>query len=79
MFKTALTYGAISGLVVIGVILAGLALTNNHATGDSFFSSEYFGYLIMIVITRRSPGDPSGIASLAPRSGSPGSPAATVG
>ncbi len=45
MFKTALIYGLISGLVCVGVILWGLlALNGQHGT-----SSEWFGYLTMIV------------------------------
>ena len=47
MFKTALTYGAISGVVIIGVILLGLRFGDEHGRG--LFSSEWFGYLVMIL------------------------------
>jgi hypothetical protein len=47
MFKTALVYGSISGLLIIGVILAGLQFGDAHGSG--VFSSEWFGYSVMIV------------------------------
>jgi hypothetical protein len=43
--KYALTYGLLSGFVIIATIGAGLALAGQ----GSFFSSEWFGYLIMLV------------------------------
>lgn len=43
--KYALTYGLLSGLVIIATMLTGLLLTGH----DSFFSSEWFGYLVMLV------------------------------
>jgi len=51
MFRTAFVYGAISGSVIIGVILLGLTLTGGHHGngGGGIFSSEWFGYLVMIL------------------------------
>jgi hypothetical protein len=43
--KYALTYGLLSGFVIIVTMILGLALSG---TG-SFFSSEWFGYLVMLV------------------------------
>jgi hypothetical protein len=43
--KYALTYGLLSGLVIIATMITGLALSGQ----DSFFSSEWFGYLVMLV------------------------------
>ena len=43
--KYALTYGLLSGFVVIATMLAGILLAGQ----DSFFSSEWFGYLVMLV------------------------------
>ncbi|MGH8204026.1 MAG: DUF4199 domain-containing protein [Steroidobacteraceae bacterium] len=43
--KYALTYGLLSGFVIIATMLAGILLTGQ----DSFFSSEWFGYLVMLV------------------------------
>ena len=43
--KYALTYGLLSGLVIIAIMLTGLTLTGQ----DSFFSSAWFGYLVMLV------------------------------
>lgn len=43
--KYALTYGSLSGLVIIATMLSGILLTDQ----GSFFSSEYFGYLVMLV------------------------------
>lgn len=43
--KYALTYGLISGLVIIATMMSGLLLTGQ----DSFFSSMWFGYLVMLV------------------------------
>lgn len=43
--KYALVYGSLAGLVVIGAI--GLGLT--FAERDGFFTSEYLGYLVMLV------------------------------
>ena len=43
--KYALTYGALSGLVVVATILAGLTFADR----DGFFTSEYLGYLVMLV------------------------------
>ncbi|HWA00639.1 MAG TPA: DUF4199 domain-containing protein [Caulobacterales bacterium] len=47
MLKTALTYGSVSGVFVIGVILWGLAAQGGHNGG--IFGTEWFGYLIMIL------------------------------
>lgn len=47
MFGTALRYGTISGAVIVGVILLGLRFGDQHGSG--VFSSEWFGYLVMIV------------------------------
>jgi len=47
MFRTALIYGSISGVVIIGIILIGLRFGDAHGSG--VFSSEWFGYLVMIV------------------------------
>ncbi|HEV2746103.1 MAG TPA: DUF4199 domain-containing protein [Allosphingosinicella sp.] len=43
--KYALTYGLLSGLVIIATMLTGLIL----AERGSFFSSAWFGYLVMLV------------------------------
>ncbi len=43
MLRNALVFGSISGLIVIVTIITGLAI------GESHFSSEWFGYLVMIV------------------------------
>lgn len=43
--KYALTYGLLSGLVIIGTMLTGIVLSDQ----ESFFSSEWFGYLVMLV------------------------------
>lgn len=41
----ALTYGLLSGFVIIVTMIAGIALSDSQ----SFFSSEWFGYLVMLV------------------------------
>lgn len=43
--KYALTYGLLSGFVIIATMMAGLLLSDHQ----SFFSSEWFGYLVMLV------------------------------
>ncbi len=43
--RYALTYGGIAGLIVIVTIMAGLTF----AERDGFFTSEYLGYLVMLV------------------------------
>ncbi len=43
--KYPLTYGLLSGLVIILTMLTGILLSNR----ESFFSSEWFGYLVMLV------------------------------
>lgn len=43
--KYALTYGLLSGFVIIVVMITGLVLSDTK----SFFSSEWFGYLVMLV------------------------------
>jgi Protein of unknown function (DUF4199) len=43
--RYALTYGLLSGLVVILTMITGIAFSDN----ESFFSSEWFGYLVMLV------------------------------
>ena len=43
--KYALTYGLVSGLVIIAMMLSGLLLSGQ----DSFFSSMWFGFLVMLV------------------------------
>jgi hypothetical protein len=43
--KYALIYGFLSGLVIIVTMIVGIALTGH----ESFFSSEWFGYLVMLV------------------------------
>jgi hypothetical protein len=48
MFGIALRYGIISGAFILGVIVLGIVLSRGHADGG-FFSSEYFGYLVMLV------------------------------
>ena len=45
MFKIAATYGVISGTIVILTMMLGLLSSES----GSFFSSEYFGYLIMLI------------------------------
>jgi hypothetical protein len=48
MFATALKYGAIAGVIVISVIVAGIVLSREHANGH-FLSSQWLGYLVMVV------------------------------
>jgi hypothetical protein len=48
MFATAMKYGAISGLVVVGVIVAGMLYADGPGGGHAF-SSLWFGYLVMIL------------------------------
>lgn len=48
MFATALRYGAISGLVVVGVIVAGMMYAGGPGGGHAS-SSMWFGYLTMIL------------------------------
>jgi hypothetical protein len=43
--KYALTYGLLSGLVIIATMLTGLTLSDE----ESFFSSHWLGYLVMLV------------------------------
>jgi hypothetical protein len=43
--KYALTYGFLAGLVIIVTLIAGIAFSQH----ESFFSSEWFGYLVMLV------------------------------
>lgn len=43
--KYALTYGLLAGFVIIATMLTGIVLGGQ----DSFFSSEWFGYLVMLV------------------------------
>ena len=49
MFGTALRYGAISGVIIIAVLIAGIAATGEHQTQSSIFSTEWFGYTVMLV------------------------------
>lgn len=46
MLRIALVYGAISGLIVIGVMTAGIAMSGGEKTAAS---SQAFGYLIMLI------------------------------
>jgi len=48
VFATALRYGAISGAIVISVIIAGIVFANGPGQGHGF-ASQIFGYLVMIV------------------------------
>lgn len=43
--KYALVYGLLSGAVIIGVMLTGIVMADR----GSFFASEWFGYLVMLV------------------------------
>lgn len=43
--RYALVYGSLSGFVIIAVMLTGLVVTDR----DSFFSSMWFGFLVMLV------------------------------
>lgn len=43
--KYALTYGLLSGFVIIATMLTGIVLADQ----ESFFRSEWFGYLVMLV------------------------------
>src|SRR5450432_2041835 len=45
MAKIAFVFGSIAGLIVIAVLIAGLTVLH----GRGFLSSEWFGYLVMIV------------------------------
>lgn len=49
MLATALRYGAIAGFIVIAVLVAGIVATNEHQTQSSIFSTEWFGYTVMLV------------------------------
>lgn len=48
MFATALRYGAVSGAIVIAVIILGIVLSTGQGHGHAF-SSQWLGYLVMIV------------------------------
>ncbi|MFO1017398.1 MAG: DUF4199 domain-containing protein [Hyphomonadaceae bacterium] len=48
MFATALRYGAISGAIVIGVLILGITIAEGGGHGHGF-ASQWFGYLVMIV------------------------------
>ncbi len=48
MFAIALKYGAVSGAIVIAVIIAGVLYAGGPGGGHAF-SSMWFGYLVMIV------------------------------
>ena len=48
MFPTAIRYGALSGAIVISVIIAGIVFANGPGQGHGF-ASQIFGYLVMIV------------------------------
>lgn len=48
MLGTAVKYGAISGVIIVSVLIAGIVLSHEHANG-SILTSEYFGYLVMFV------------------------------
>ena len=43
--RYALTYGLLSGFVIIVTMITGIVLSDQK----SFFSSEWFGYLVMLV------------------------------
>ena len=43
--KYVLTYGLLSGLIIIGVMLTGIVVADR----ESFFASMYFGFLVMFV------------------------------
>jgi hypothetical protein len=45
MTRYAFIYGSLAGLVIVAAILTGLTL----AERDGFLTSEYFGYLVMLV------------------------------
>ncbi len=49
MLGIALRYGAIAGFIVIAVLLAGIVATSEHQTQSSIFSTEWFGYTVMLV------------------------------
>lgn len=49
MFGTALRYGAISGAIIVAVLIAGIVATSEHQTQSSIFSTEWFGYTVMLV------------------------------
>lgn len=46
MFKIATVYGAISGLIIIAVMTAGIAMSDGEKTASS---SMVFGYLVMLL------------------------------
>src|SRR5262245_66330781 len=48
MFTTALRYGAISGAIVVSVILVGILIAERVGNAHGA-ASEWFGYLVMIV------------------------------
>lgn len=48
MFPIALRYGAISGAIVISVLIAGIVLSREHTNGH-VLSSQWLGYLVMLV------------------------------
>jgi len=49
MFATALRYGAISGAIIVGVLIAGIVATGEHQSQNSIFATEWFGYTVMLV------------------------------
>ena len=49
MFSTALRYGAVAGGIIVAVLIAGIVATGEHQTQSSIFSTEWFGYTVMLV------------------------------
>jgi hypothetical protein len=49
MLGITLRYGAISGGIIVAVLIAGIVAAGEHRTQSSIFSTEWFGYTIMLV------------------------------
>lgn len=49
MFGTAIKYGAISGALIIGVLITGITIANGEHGNGHIFSSVWFGYLVMLL------------------------------
>lgn len=48
MLGTAIKYGALSGAIIVSVLIAGIVLSHEHSDGH-LFTSQFFGYLVMLV------------------------------
>jgi len=48
MLRIAFRYGAIAGAIIVAVLIAGIIAADAHQARSSVFSSEWFGYTIML-------------------------------